>query len=563
MESKKESQNSSQDNNNLFNNDNIQELIDLKDKLTVSLSDKSLQASFLNDLKLKLYRSLYENHSFKNKPEIIEDIIKDIEEFILSQNSIEMITPIIETLESVMMLFLFHFDLNIIKIGFSLVKFLIDNLEESYCGELLDYFLKIIQLLNIKKRINNENTAFISSTIIYNLSLAIYIILADTQILKENKKPFFDFVKKNISDVNLLYLLLFPYVNNQIKNEKIFGNEEIKFIYEKIGEALNNTYTDLTNNLQKIKTDLLYIKEKMNKIGMLCRILNCVTLEGHKTYIIDKLIKNMMPLSQRILDTFNYFCGFQNSELKFPAETIENIFGYFKALGVFSFEKILKPISFVNKMFNDYSSDYLSIIIHLIEELNRIALNFESPEDNNIKKIILLLTQIIEIVLQKNKTRNNDKVCLDIYEFYLVNKIYQIILKLEPNITFSQNKCPNIYKFFVEEKDKNPFEEMEKGFNDKNFDYQTQIYLNCISAGNKANNMINKQTFIDCFNKFIEFKNSIKEPLLIKNEFEMDKSIEEEKKEMVNKQNISQDEFKTFFLKNSMEMFNEICKKNQ
>ena len=563
MESKKESQNSSQDNNNLFNNDNIQELIDLKDKLTNSLSDKSLQASFLNVLKLKLYRSLYENHSFKNKPEILEDIIKDIEEFILSQNSIEMITPIIETLESLMMLFLFHFDLNIIKIGFSLVKFLIDNLEESYCGELLDYFLKIMQLLNIKKRINNENTAFISSTIIYNLSLAIYIILADTQILKENKKPFFDFVKKNISDVNLLYLLLFPYVNNQIKNEKIFGNEEIKFIYEKIGEALNNTYTDLTNNLQKIKTDLLYIKEKMNKIGMLCRILNCVTLEGHKTYIIDKLIKNMMPLSQRILDTFNYFCGFQNSELKFPAETIENIFGYFKALGVFSFEKILKPISFVNKMFNDYSSDYLSIIIHLIEELNRIALNFESPEDNNIKKIILLLTQIIEIVLQKNKTRNNDKVCLDIYEFYLVNKIYQIILKLEPNITFSQNKCPNIYKFFVEEKDKNPFEEMEKGFNDKNFDYQTQIYLNCISAGNKANNMINKQTFIDCFNKFIEFKNSIKEPLLIKNEFEMDKSIEEERKEMVNKQNISQDEFKTFFLKNSMEMFNEICKKEQ
>ena len=563
MESKKESQNSSQDNNNLFNNDNIQELIDLKDKLTDSLSDKSLQVSFLNELKLKLYRSLYENHSFKNKPKILEDIIKGIEEFMLSENSLEMITPITETLETVMMLFLFHFDLNIIKIGFSLVKFLIDNLEESYCSELLDYFLKIIQLLNIKKRINNENTAFISSTIIYNLSLAIYIILSDTQILKENKKSFFDFVKKNISDVNLLYLLLFPYVNIQIKNDKLFGNEEIKFIYEKIGESLNNTYTDLTNNLQKIKTDVLYIKEKMNKIGMLCRILNCVTLEGHKTYIIDKLIKNMMPLSQRILDTFNYFCGFQNSELKFPAETIENIFGYFKALGVFSFEKILKPISFVNKMFNDYSSDYLSIIIHLIEELYRIALNFESPEDNNIKKIILLLTQIIEIVLQKNKARNNDNVCLDVYEFYLLNKIYQIILKLEPNIAFSQNKCPNIYKFFVEEKDKNPFEEMEKGFNDKNFDYQAQIYLNCISAGNKANNMINKQTFINCFDKFMEFKNSIKEPLLIKNEFEIDKSLEKEKKEMIDKQNISQDEFKTFFLKNSMEMFNELCKKDQ
>ena len=563
MESNKESQNSILDKNNLFNNDNIQELIELKEKLKDSLSDKSLQSSYLNDLKLKLYHSLYENHSFKNKPEVIEKIIKEIEAFILSQNSSDVITPIIEALESLMMLFLFHFDLNIIKIGFSLVKFLIDNLEESYCSELLDYFLKIIQLLNIKKRINNENTAFISSSIIYNLSLAIYIILADTQILKENKKPFFDFIKKNISDVNLLYSLFFPYVNNQIKNDKIFGNEEIKLIYEKIGEALNNTYTDLTNNLQRKKSDVLYIKEKMNKIGMLCRILNCVTFEGHRTYIIDKLIKNMMPLSQRILDTINYFCGSQNSELKFPSETIENIFAYFKDLGVFSFEKILKPISFVNKMFNDYSSDYLSIIIYLIEELYRLSLNFQSPEDNNIKKIILLLAQIIEIVFQKNKPKNNDKICLDIYEFYLVNKIYQIILKLEPNITFPQNKFPNICKFFVEEKDKNPFEEMEKGFNDKNFDYQTQIYLNCISAGNEANNMINKQTFINCFNKFMEFKNSIKEPLLIKNEFEMDKSIEKEKKEMVSKQNISQDEFKTFFLKNSMEMFNEICKKDQ
>ena len=40
----------------------------------------------------------------------------------------------------------------------------------------------------------------------------------------------------------------------------------------------------------------------------------------------------------------------------------------------------------------------------------------------------------------------------------------------------------------------------------------------------------------------------------------MDKSIEKEKKEIISKQNISPDEFKNFFLKNSMEMFNEICK---
>ena len=560
MNSKKENQPNEKEINNLFDKNAIQDLKEMQDKLKESLGNELLQASFLNELKLKIYHSLYENHSYKDNSEIINDIIKDIEKFILSDNSLDIITPIIETLEYLMILFLFHFDLNIIKIGYSLIKFLIDNLEDKYCNELLEFFLKVIQFLNIKKRINSEDNAFIASSIIYNISLAIYIILADNQILKENKKSFYDFIKQNITDMNLLYILFFPYVNNGLKDNKIFGNDEIKLIYEKIGESLNNTYTDLTNYLQRKKIDVSFIKEKMNKIGMLCRILNCVTFDGHKTYIIDKLIKNMMPLTQRILDTLNYFIELKNPDLKFPAETIENIFAYFQSLGAFSFDNILKPISFVNKMFNDYSSDYLSIIIHLIKDLYKLSLNFESNQDNRIAKIINLITQIIEIVFQKNKTKNNDKICLDIYELYIVNEIYQILLKFNPNITFPQEKFPNTYKFFVEDKDKNALEDAEKGFNKKNFDYQSQIYLNSISEGNESNYIINKQSFLNCFNKFIDFKNSIKEPLAIKDEFKMDKNIEKEKKEIIGKQNISFEEFKTFFLKNSMEMFNEIFK---
>ena len=543
----------------LFDENNTKDLIEMKEKLKESLSNENIQASYLKDLRLKLHHSLYENHSFKDNSEIINDIIKEIEEFILNNISLDGIIPIIETLESLMILFLFHFDLNIIKIGYSLEKFLTSNLEDNYCNDLLEYFLNIIQFLNIKKRINNEENSFISSSIIYNLSLGIYIILADNQILKDNKKYFFDFIKKNISDVNLLYSLFFPYANNGLKSDKIFGNDEIKYIYEKIGENLNNTYTGLTNYLQRKKIEISFIKENMNKIGMLCRILNCVTFDGHRTYIIDKLIKNMVPLTQRILDTFNYFLELKNPDLKFPSETIENIFAYFQTLGAFSFDNILKPISFVNKMFNEYSCDYLFIIIHLIQDLYKLSLNFESNQDNRINKIINLITQIIEIVFQKNKIRNNDKICLDIYELYIVNEIFQILLKFNPNITFPQDKFPNTYKFFIEDKNQNALEYAEKGFNDKNFDYQSQIYLNCISEGNK-NTMINKQCFLNCFNKFIDFKNSIKEPLAIKDELEMDKNIEKEKKEIIDKQNISLEEFKSFFLKNSMEMFNEICK---
>ena len=560
MESNKASQNKNNDEiDKLFSNDNTQELSELKDKLKDSLSNKEQQSSFLSKLKLKFYHVLYENHSYRNNQDLISDIIKGIEEFILSQISIDILTPIIETLESAMMLFLFHFDLSIIKLGFSLVKFLIDNLEMTYCNELLEYFLKIIQLLNIKKRINNENAAFISSSIIYNISLGIYIILANTQILKENKKSFIDFVKKNISDVNLLYLIFLPFANNQMKSNKIFGNDEVKYIYEKIGDNLNTSYSDLSNNFQRKKNDISYIKEKMNKIGMLCRILNCVTFDGHRTYMVDKLIKNMIPLRQRILETLDEFKELKNTELKFPSETIENIFTYFINLGSFSFENIVKLIGFLNRMYNDYSCEYFSIVEYLIQELYQIYTGIENQEDITIKKIAFLITQIIEIALQKNKERNDNKFNLDIYELYHINKTYKILLKIFPNLTIPQNKYPNIFELFIENKDKNMLEE-SKGYNDKNFKYLSQLYLKCISEGNEANNMINKQSFIDCFNKFIEFKNSIKIPLAIKNENELDKNIENEKKEMINKQNISQEEFKNFFLKSSMDMFNEICK---
>ena len=561
MESKSSSQNKNKDENNkLFSNNNIQELSELKDNLKDSLSNKDQQSSYLKKLKLKLYHVLYENHSYRNNQGLIADIIKGIEEFILSQTSLDILTPIIETLESLMMLFLFHFDLSIIKLGFSLVKFLIDNLEVSYCNDLIEYFLKIIQLLNIKKRINNENTAFISSSIIYNISLGIYIILANAQILKENKKSFIDFVKKNISDVNLLYLIFLPFANNQMKSDKIFGNDEIKYIYEKLGDNLNTTYTDLSNNFQRKKNDISYIKEKLNKIGILCRILNCVTFEGHRTYIIDKLIKNMIPLRQKILETFDELKELKNTELKFPVETLENIFSYFITLGSFSFENIVKLISFLNRMYNDYSYEYFSVVENLIQELYKIYTNIENKEDITIKKIAFLITQIIEIALQKNKERNDNKFKFDIYELYHINKTYQILLKIVPNLTIIQNKFPNIYELFIQNKDKNILEGIQKGYNDKNFNYLSQLYLKCISEGNDANNMINKQSFIDCFNKFIDFKNSIRVPLSIKNENESDKNIEKEKKEIISKQNISQEEFKNFFLKISMEMFNEICK---
>jgi hypothetical protein len=537
-------------------NEQIEDLKQLNQKLVLSLPDK-IQTSFLKELKQKIYHSLYENFSFKNNHKIIQEILCNLKTyFIIHYDGLD--PSFIEALESLMMLFLFHFDIKIIKLGLELLKFLIENLEENYSSELIEYFIKIIQSLNIKKQVNNDNSTFISSTIIYNISLGLYIIMSNKQIPNENKKPFFNFIKKNISDINLIYSFFISNDNNSIKYSKIFNNDEIKFIYEKISENLNKTYTDLTNNLPKKKTDVLYIKEKVNEIGFCSKILNSITIEGSRTYLIDKLIKNMIPISQRILDTFKYFNELKNNELKISAETMDNIFSYFKKIGSFSFENVLKVLSFVNKMYDDFSYDYLIIIMHLINELSKIALSLEEKKLKNVTELII---QVIEVVLRKNKAKNNDELKLDIFELYKINQIYNILLKIDSKCIIAQKKFPNTYKFFVEDKNNNYLDGIEKGFNEKNFDYYSQIYLNSIAAGNKDNKYINKNTFLDCFNKFENFKNSIKDSLAIKNGFDIDKLIEKEKREIENKENITYDDFEAFFLKNSMEMFKEIYAK--
>jgi len=147
-------------------------LKNLNDTLILSLSDNDKLLPFLKEIKKTLFNSFYENCTYRNDYNIIFEIINKLEQSMLNQSE-EMQSIYIESLEFLMMLSLFHFDIHINKIGYELLKFLINNLEDNYCNNLIDYFTKIIQILNIKSQMNNIDSSSISSIIIYNISLAL------------------------------------------------------------------------------------------------------------------------------------------------------------------------------------------------------------------------------------------------------------------------------------------------------------------------------------------------------------------------------------------------------
>ena len=549
-------------NQSLLNTETTQELLKIKEILSTSINDKT-ELSSLSDIYKNIFHSLYENYSYKYNYEIITEIINLFKNYIsLDINS--KTEPLI-FMEKLLMLFLFHFDQRSNQIGFELLKYLIDNIEMSFSNSLLSYFCQLLKILNIKKNILTKHSpsSIVLSIVLYNISVSIYIILSDNQIFKENKTNFISFIKKNIKDIGSIYVLFIPYDNNFYLNQKIFEENDIKYIYENLGENLNKTLSELSNEInlknKNKNPDSLILSEKINIIGSICKILNSITDEGSRTYSMDKVIKNLIITLQKILTIINSIKELNIQGLLFEVENIENIFEYCIKLKIINYDNILKLFTFVNKMYNNYPCEYLIIMSNLVKELNKIIL--AENENSKLKVLLQIVLQILETIFKKNKS--NNQINLQIYELIKINQIYYYIINYKNEIEVYKEKFPNVFNYFNGEIDKG--NDILKGFLEKNDNYLSQIYLDCIAEGNKINNIkknksIDKNLFINCLEKFEQFKNCIKETLDLKGISNIEKNIEEEKKQISKSDNLTFEDFQDFFLNNSMEMLQELFK---
>ena len=549
-------------NQSLLNTETTQELLKIKEILSTSINDKT-ELSSLSDIYKNIFHSLYENYSYKYNYEIITEIINLFKSYISLDMNIK--TEPLIFMEKLLMLFLFHFDQRSNQIGFELLKYLIDNIEMSFSNSLLSYFCQLLKILNIKKNILTKHSpsSIVLSIVLYNISVSIYIILSDNQIFKENKTNFISFIKKNIKDIGSIYVLFIPYDNNFYLNQKIFEENDIKYIYENLGENLNKTLSELSNEInlknKNKNPDSLILSEKINIIGSICKILNSITDEGSRTYSMDKVIKNLIITLQKILTIINSIKELNIQGLLFEVENIENIFEYCIKLKIINYDNILKLFTFVNKMYNNYPCEYLIIMSNLVKELNKIIL--AENENSKLKVLLQIVLQILETILKKNKS--NNQINLQIYELIKINQIYSYIINYKNEIEVYKEKFPNVFNYFNGEIDKG--NDILKGFLEKNDNYLSQIYLDCIAEGNKINNIkknksIDKNLFINCLEKFEQFKNCIKETLDLKGISNIEKNIEEEKKQISKSDNLTFEDFQDFFLNNSMEMLQELFK---
>ncbi len=540
------------DDNNSKNNKNKQTVINENNEKIEECINNIINASNnkedlknINEIYNIVYNSIFTSISLNDFMALsIDNLISSLQNYILTfQDNLNIES--MELIEKIMFMCFFHFHLKIINLGFSILKFLLEITDYSYHEQLLTNMIKIIQILNLKRNIGKSNNS-ISSVIISNLSLSLYFILNYENPNQNTKKIFYDFILKNLNETNLIYLLTIS-CSNENNFSKSLNTDMIRDILDKFKTELNKNFNQLNNFISKNDNSLSsksICQQTFDKIGCICKIIDSFITKGHRTYNVDKIIKNLIPISRKILNLL--ITKIDNENLVLSLETISNIINFTNSIDSFDNEYILKTLNWNQKLLQN-NIEYLMNTYQIIEILSILTIKSQGNNKNK-ENICLVIIQIIENILSMND------VIIDIYvPFYLI-KIKKCVDNIQnSDYIIDKNKFPKAFNFFNEEC--NNLNEIK--YDKENFNYYIREYIKSIKESNGEDKNYDINFIKNCILKFEEFKNSIKQIYNLNDSKDTDNRIENFKKKLASNK-LKNEEFETFFIETSIEMFKEL-----
>ena len=540
------------DDNNSKNNKNKQTVINENNEKIEECINNIINASNnkedlknINEIYNIVYNSIFTSISLNDFMALsIDNLISSLQNYILTfQDNLNIES--MELIEKIMFMCFFHFHLKIINLGFSILKFLLEITDYSYHEQLLTNMIKIIQILNLKRNIGKSNNS-ISSVIISNLSLSLYFILNYENPNQNTKKIFYDFILKNLNETNLIYLLTIS-CSNENNFSKSLNTDMIRDILDKFKTELNKNFNQLNNFISKNDNSLSsksICQQTFDKIGCICKIIDSFIIKGHRTYNVDKIIKNLIPISRKILNLL--ITKIDNENLVLSLETISNIINFTNSIDSFDNEYILKTLNWNQKLLQN-NIEYLMNTYQIIEILSILTIKSQGNNKNK-ENICLVIIQIIENILSMND------VIIDIYvPFYLI-KIKKCVDNIQnSDYIIDKNKFPKAFNFFNEEC--NNLNEIK--YDKENFNYYIREYIKSIKESNGEDKNYDINFIKNCILKFEEFKNSIKQIYNLNDSKDTDNRIENFKKKLASNK-LKNEEFETFFIETSIEMFKEL-----
>jgi hypothetical protein len=205
-------------------------------------------------------------------------------------NNQSAIFDLIHLLENLTYIYLFHFQIEIINSGLKILNFLLKELDFDFHKETLQKMIKILHILKSKKTVN----ALICSKIINNISQAIMLIIHNTN--QETKKILLDFVISNSEDFVLMWILCSACQGN-LNFSKFYSVDSVSQLIEKCSKDIEKYNKALEMGLNSMKTEKSLqvknkIKQSIDVIGCISKLIDSFNIQGNKTYNYDRVIKN-------------------------------------------------------------------------------------------------------------------------------------------------------------------------------------------------------------------------------------------------------------------------------
>ena len=498
-----------------------------------------------SSIKSQIYDAIYGNLSSKQvtKSDIQEILVSLKQIFLSSEEDAKFL--ILKLMEELFFIFIFHFDFEINHFGFVLLKFLLEITTYDYHKEMLMNVIKLIQILNVKRSGPSAATT-IANVILSNCASALALIVRTSS--NETKKILYDFIKKNYSEYNLIYLLLLG-CDGEFNFSKMFSNEQIYDILDRYKTELDKNYKNLDSYLSSKSFDgtlstKSQVRQIVEKISAVCKIIDAFTNRGHRTYSIDKIVKNMIPIGRKLIGLL--MLKVNESDFELPPEAVGNIVGFLQAINCLDTENVLLILNW-NQIFLKNDIKYIGNTERIVENLINCEITDQTfaPSAEKIENVCQVVIQIIENILTAYDSEKDDLVIS-----FNIYKMYASVVKLNSKVKLDSNLYSKTFEFI--NSNKAIFNSFEQG----NFEYACRIYDNAIN--NSGEKKYDKKYLMDCISKFEQFKNSMKacynlqdaslpiEDKIIKFKAQIDNST------------IKIEDFESFMLDSSIEMYTEI-----
>ena len=278
----------------------LKEISDDKEAFYESLNFKKFEEYF-EDIKCCTYSVDSEQRLeiiYQKISSIYQKLIEIYNSLVVLEEFEQTVNDLIDFFEKSFYLFILHFHYKFENLAFEIIMTLLLSLDYQFHLALLQKFIDLIKLLMTKRQLN----LLLCNRFIFNLSLAVNLTLHNSN--EETRRYFLNSVVGTNEALMTSYFVCSA-TNNQFNFSKYYPIDILTNFTDRLNKDFEkqiNQFEILINDLNKQKTSTLNnrIKQVLNYISSISKVIDSFLVRGNRTFNYSKIIANLIKMMKNL-----------------------------------------------------------------------------------------------------------------------------------------------------------------------------------------------------------------------------------------------------------------------